>query len=159
MRNVIRPRNCPPPHFPLSLPVCTRGCATRDATNPFRLAIPRARGTTRPRVIAFISRTMKPICDVVRTPPAFCFSCVPPSALSFPPCRALFTSLCTCPFFSPFFSLRVSLPYLDIATGDGVPRVDDRLSLSFIVRREMHRGMRILSRAASLGRFDLRGCA
>jgi len=75
---------------------------------------------------------MKPICDVVCIPPAFCSSCVPSSFLSLS--RSLYISI----YF--FLSLSFSFSTLsNIATGDGVPHIDDRLSLSFIVQREMHR--------------------
>lgn len=128
---------------------CTRGCATRDAaTNPFRLAIPRARGTTRPRVIAFISRTMKPICDVVYTP----------LPLSGPHIfRAFLSPAVSLPLHFTVL-LALSLSYLLSRQETAFLASTACLCLSLFAARCI--GMRILSRAASaLGRFDLRGCA
>lgn len=141
MRNIIRPRNRPP--YPIISPRARVGaCDAMQPNQPpaFRFTIPRARGTTRPRVIAFISRTMKPICDAVYSP---CPSCSASPSLSLP--------------LSVFLSLFVSS---DIATGD--LRSSHRRHVVFVFhcsRRERCIGTTILSHAASFERFDLRGCA
>lgn len=106
----------------------------------------------RPRVIAFISRTMKPICDVVYTLPACCSSCIAPSFLSLS--LALFTTL----RISLSLLLSLSLSYLTSRQETAfLASTTGCLCLSLFGARCI--GMRILSRAASHGRFDLRGCA
>lgn len=137
-----------PPLIPSENPVSRipreGGRAHGRAIQPLPLSQFRgARGTTRPRVIAFISRTMKPICDAVCCPPphppvpSLCFVSLP--------------SLTSLPSLSLFLSYLISHTALPAST-------TGRLCHS-LFRQKMHHDDDPVPCTASFKRFDLRGCA